>query len=205
MHLAIRLRFSCQFMLGLALLGWLLLGCSPSLSIDSLSTQPSGLAHASPISNLISTALQASSTKIAPQIAPTSLDLNCLPKTPTPTPLGSTSTPPLSSSELTYEENLRINPPAPTDLWATDVKGGLFLCWQAPPVVVGNTYGDTPRMYKIYRRSANSDFALLAQTKETHYLDASASSGVEYRYMVSAVYDNQIEGSRSSEVRMTKP
>lgn len=105
---------------------------------------------------------------------------------------------------ISYEENLRINPPAVRSLAAEPSGEGILLTWEAPPeVTVPHSYSDEILGYKIYRRAEGEPLtgrSLLAETQELRYLDASAAPGVMYYYTVTALHDHNIESTRPDEV-----
>jgi hypothetical protein len=106
---------------------------------------------------------------------------------------------------ISYEENLRINPPAVRNLAVEASTGGVLLTWQAPPAVtVPHSYSDEILGYKIYRRSGEEKRALLAETQDLRYLDDNAEAGVEYFYTVTALHENNIESTRPDEVSFTR-
>ncbi len=127
---------------------------------------------------------------------------------PSSHPAVGTARPGGSGPGISYEENLRINPPAVQNLTAAVQADGILLTWDAPPAVsVPHSYSDNILGYRVYRRaqgSVLSDRALLAETDETRYLDASAEPGVEYFYTVTALNERNLESSRADEVSATR-
>jgi len=108
-------------------------------------------------------------------------------------------------SELTYEEDLSIHPPAPAALKAIVTEEGIEFSWEVPPpVTVPHGYSDEVLFYKVYRRTDATPFAFLAQTTETVYKDQDAIAGVKYYYTVTAMHENEIESTRPSEVSVTR-
>ena len=106
-----------------------------------------------------------------------------------------------SPPELTYEQDLSINPPPPTALKATIVAQGIQLSWESPPPVsVPHYYSDQVLYFKVYRRTEDTQFAYLAQTTEMVYIDQSALTGIKYYFTVTAMHENGIESSRAQEV-----
>lgn len=105
---------------------------------------------------------------------------------------------------ISYEENLRINPPAVRNLAAEATSEGILLTWEAPPeVTVPHSYSDEIFGYKIYRRAEGEPLSgrrLLAETQELRYLDASAATGMTYYYTVTALHDHDVESTRPDEV-----
>ena len=105
---------------------------------------------------------------------------------------------------ISYEENLRINPPAVRNLAAQATGEGILLTWEAPPeVTVSHSYSDEIFGYKIYRRAEGEPLtgrSLLAETQELRYLDTSAAPGVMYSYTVTALHDHNVESTRPDEV-----
>jgi len=109
---------------------------------------------------------------------------------------------------ISYEENLRINPPAVRNLAAQATGEGILLTWEAPPeVTVPHSYSDEIFGYKIYRRAEGEPLSgrkLLAETQELRYLDASAATGMTYYYTVTALHDHDVESTRPDEVSARK-
>lgn len=105
---------------------------------------------------------------------------------------------------ISYEENLRINPPTVRSLAAQATAEGILLTWEAPSqVTVPHSYSDEVLGYKIYRRTEGAPLPereLLAETQELRYLDASAAPGVVYFYTVTALHDHNVESTRPDEV-----
>ena len=129
------------------------------------------------------------------------------PEAPEPTQTSApTQSPPATRDSapgagITYEENLRINPPAVRNLAVETSGEGVLLTWQAPPAVTApHSYSDAILGYKVYRRTGEEKRALLAETQELRYLDTSAQPGVEYFYTVTALHENNIESTRPDEV-----
>lgn len=98
---------------------------------------------------------------------------------------------------ISYEENLAINPPPVQNLSAQAQAGGIRLIWEAPPTVtLPHRWDDAVLGYKVYRRTADTRLAFLADTLDTQYLDETAEPGVEYFYTVTALHAHNVESTR---------
>jgi fibronectin type 3 domain-containing protein len=101
---------------------------------------------------------------------------------------------------LTYEENLSINPPPPSNVRVSEVKAGaVHLVWDPPPPVeVPHSYSDRVVSYQIFRRQAGElEFRPLATTPDLEYTDTTVSSGQTYEYAVSSIREQNAEGTLS--------
>lgn len=101
---------------------------------------------------------------------------------------------------LTFEEDLSINPPPPTNVRVTEAKAGAVrLAWDPPPpVAVPHAYSDHVVSYEVFRREAGQlEFRPLARTTERTYTDTAVRSGRTYHYVVSSIREQNAEGSRS--------
>lgn len=130
----------------------------------------------------------------------------CLPgqppaSSPNPTPtLAPEQTPSASPSELTAEENLAMNPPAPVDVTATRIAAGVQIAWgPPPPVTVPHRYSDKVISYRVYRRApGETEFSPIATVPELTYLDQSIKGTGRFEYVVSSIREQNLEGSRSN-------
>lgn len=106
--------------------------------------------------------------------------------------------PSATPSELTAEEDLANNPPAPTAVRAEVVDGAVTLSWQPPPAVtVPHRYSDRVAGYRIYRRGPGEiELRPVGTTTTMTYTDLAPGAG-EFAYVVSSVRENDVEGTRS--------
>jgi len=98
---------------------------------------------------------------------------------------------------ISFEENLAINPPPVQNLSAQAQAGGILLTWEAPPTVtLPHRWEDAVLGYKVYRRTADTRLAFLADTPDTQYMDETAEPGVEYFYTITALHAHNVESTR---------
>ena len=71
----------------------------------------------------------------------------------------------------------------PRDLQASSQDGKLLLTWEAPE----DDGGANITAYAIYRRSADGDFARVAEVNSTSLLDMGLANGVTYTYSIAAI------------------
>ncbi len=87
-------------------------------------------------------------------------------------------------------------PPIPASLSATSVAQGVHLTWQ----------GSAPA-YRVFRKSGDGAYDLLANPTAAEWTDASAETGKEYKYLVQAVVPagngKQAESELSAELAVT--
>ncbi|GAA2162826.1 hypothetical protein [Pedococcus bigeumensis] len=117
-----------------------------------------------------------------------------------PTSPSASSSPTSVPSELTAEEQLRVNPPPPQRLKATRVGDAVRLTWSPPPAVtVPHTYSDTVVEYRIYRSVDGRGEELLGTSATLTFTDAKPGTGTA-RYAVSSVREHGVEGPRTNAV-----
>lgn len=109
---------------------------------------------------------------------------------------------PSGSDGLTFEELMKLTPPAPIELQANRTADGVQLSWKPAPVpALEHRYSDVVDHYNIYRRTGTStDLVLIGTAEDTSYLDVTAKAGKHYYYSVSAVHEGPVEGQRTDEV-----
>lgn len=111
--------------------------------------------------------------------------------------------PPIISSvldELSPEDDLAFNPPAPENVRAGQVTAASAeLIWSAPaPVAVPHSYSDRVVAYRIYRNSDDEiELRPLDTTAELVFVDQSVESGRTYHYAVTSIRDMNVEGTKS--------
>jgi fibronectin type 3 domain-containing protein len=113
----------------------------------------------------------------------------------TPSAPASTATEPSTTSGgLTYEENLRINPPPPRNLTGTHTSGLIILSWDIPEKVnIPHNYSDINIQYKIYRGTIEQNMSYLASTSGLTFRDTDITNNQKYFYEITAVHDGVIE------------
>lgn len=124
---------------------------------------------------------------------------------PDPTTADPTTAPPATRSpgpldELTPDDDLAMNPPAPTNVRAGAVTAGAVeLMWdEPPPVSVPHTYSDRVVEYRIYRSGVDDpEPTLIGSSTDLGFTDDTAQSGQRYRYTVTSVRERHVEGSMS--------
>lgn len=90
----------------------------------------------------------------------------------------------------------------PLNLHATVTADGILLIWDPPePVTIKHGYSDTPLYYRIYRRVEGGKAEPVGTSQEPRYLDQTAQPGIQYYYQISAVHENNLEGTRTDEVK----
>ncbi|HEU5314687.1 MAG TPA: fibronectin type III domain-containing protein [Chloroflexota bacterium] len=108
--------------------------------------------------------------------------------------------PPADERGLTFEENLRINPPPPANVRVALVEpGAIHLAWDPPPPVsLPHPYSDVVVAYRVFRRRQGElELQPLAETPATQYSDRAVSSGAVYEYAVASIRAEYAEGGRS--------
>lgn len=124
---------------------------------------------------------------------------------PDPTTTDPTTAPPATRSpgpldELTPDDDLAMNPPAPADVRAGAVAAGAVeLMWdEPPPVSVPHTYSERVVEYRVYRGGpGDPEPTLIGSSTELGFTDDTAQSGQIYRYTVTSVRERHVEGSMS--------
>ena len=116
----------------------------------------------------------------------------------------SSATPSPSSSELTAEQDLAVNPPPPADVVARTEDKQVVLTWQPPPgVSVPHRYSDRVTGYRIYRQGPEEpEPSPVATVTQLRYAERPPAPG-SYRYLVSSIRENDLEGTRSDPALVT--
>lgn len=117
--------------------------------------------------------------------------------TPTAPSSAHTSSAPTSPG-ITAEEDLAINPPAPTALRATVRDREVRLSWQPPPeVTVPHRYSDRVTGYRVYRRGPGElELRPMGTSTTLEFTDQAPGTG-EFSYAVASIRDNDVEGTKS--------
>ncbi len=89
----------------------------------------------------------------------------------------------LNDKETVFGAKTNIEPPHITS--TIDVRNGIYLRWED---VDGATY------YRVYKKTATSNWIFLANTTSTVYTDTTAKNGVEYTYTVRACKGSTFSG-----------
>lgn len=119
------------------------------------------------------------------------------------TPAGSPTTSPTpspSGSELTAEQDLAVNPPAPRSVRiSTTGPGRVELVWDVPPPVgVPHRYSDRVVGYRVYRQGPGQTAPTpVATTADLGFVDREVTTG-RWSYVVSSVREQGLEGTRSA-------
>ncbi len=118
-----------------------------------------------------------------------------------PPPVSASPSPSASASPtpgISAEEDLSINPPAPTAVRAESVDGAVRLSWQPPPeVTVPHRYSDRVTGYRIYRRGpGETELRPVGTSAELGFTDRAPGSG-EFAYAVTSIREEGVEGTKS--------
>lgn len=95
---------------------------------------------------------------------------------------------------LTYDEHLRISPPAPENFQGRYSNGSVALRWDAPvPVTIPHDYSDTITGYSVYRGTASDPVTFYAETRDLKFTDSEITGNARYVYSVRAVHEGNVE------------
>jgi len=101
----------------------------------------------------------------------------------------------------------RFLPPAPVDIVAKAAREGVLLTWAPGEVAPDAMYADRVTGYRVYRGEGRDvkGYELVARPTVPRWLDMDVRRGASYGYVVTAIYEGDLEGRRPDPIEVRVP